>query len=54
MWREIKTVYPNFNIGISTGLKDGYESHWADPYRHWRFVPKEHEYDKSKGKRAKK
>jgi hypothetical protein len=51
---EIKTVYPNFNIGISTGMKQGMSSLWLDPYRHWRFVPNEHVYDKTKAKRAKK
>lgn len=51
---EIKTVYPNFNIGISTGMKEGLHSLWLDPYRHWKFIPKEHVYDESMSKRAKK
>lgn len=52
---EIKTIYPRFNIGISTGLKNGkLESAWQDPYRHWKFVPKDMVYDKTKSKRAKK
>ncbi|VGO17754.1 hypothetical protein PDESU_06356 [Pontiella desulfatans] len=50
---EIKTVYPNFNIGISTGAKSE-DACWKDPYRHWKFVPRDHVIDKSKGKRAKK
>ena len=50
---EIKTVYPNFNIGISTGAKSE-NSYWIDPYRHWKFIPKAHLIDKSKGKKAKK
>jgi hypothetical protein len=29
-----------FNVGISTGQKQGRQSLWADPYRHWRFVSK--------------
>jgi len=49
---EIKTVYPNFNIGVSTGRRDGMSSLWKDPYRHWRFVPNKHVYDSSKGKRG--
>lgn len=51
---EIKTVYPNFNVGISTGTKAGEASYWLDPYRHWRFVPKDHVYDETKTKRTKK
>lgn len=26
-----------FNIGVSTGMKDGRESRWLDAYRHWLF-----------------
>lgn len=51
---EIKTLYPHFNIGISTGKKEGMESLWLDPYRHWKFIPNEHIYDETKTKRAKK
>ena len=50
---EVKTVYPGFNIGISTGTENE-NSYWKDAYRHWRFVPKNHVYDGTKGKRAKK
>lgn len=49
---EVKTLYPNFNIGISTGMKEGMNSLWSDPYRHWKFIPTEHVYDKTKAKRA--
>jgi hypothetical protein len=50
---EIQTVYPGFNIGISTGTKSE-RSYWLDLYRHWKFVPKDHIYDGTKTKRAKK
>lgn len=37
MNKEIQKIYPNFNIGITTGKKDGRLSYWKDPYRHWIF-----------------
>ena len=37
--RRICQIYPNFNIGISTGKGGDPENHWLDPYRHWSFVP---------------
>jgi len=42
--RRIREIYPNFNVGISTGrhkLKDV----WEHPYRHWCFKPSEFEID---------
>ncbi|HUC92719.1 MAG TPA: DUF3800 domain-containing protein [Paenibacillus sp.] len=38
---RIRRIYPNFNIGISTGTKE-YEERWRHPYRHWLFIPSEH------------
>lgn len=35
---RIARIYPNFNIGRSTGMHDGLASRWTDPYRHWLFV----------------
>ena len=29
----------NFNIGISTGMDQGWENRWLDAYRHWLFKP---------------
>lgn len=37
---RIRQIYPNFNIGISTSLKDDTQNAWKHPYRHWRFLPK--------------
>ena len=37
---RIQDIYPNFNIGISTGQPDE-DSRWAQPYRHWLFMPTE-------------
>jgi hypothetical protein len=42
----IRTLYPNFNVSISTGRKNK-EDVWQHPYRHWLFVPADHEYEKS-------
>ncbi|MEN6521351.1 MAG: DUF3800 domain-containing protein [Armatimonadota bacterium] len=49
---EIRKIYPNFNIGISTGKGRDYANRWNHPYRHWLFRPGEGEYDESltKGK----
>lgn len=41
--RHVRMIYPNFNIGITTG--GGFAMRWEHPYRHWAFVPKEHDYD---------
>lgn len=45
--REIQAIYPNFNVGISTGMKFDSANKWENPYRHWRFKSDEVEYHKS-------
>lgn len=45
--RQIRTLYPNFNIGVSTGCLNGQIDRWAHPYRHWCFLPTEHEVDEN-------
>ncbi|MBX7225345.1 MAG: hypothetical protein K1X55_04895 [Chitinophagales bacterium] len=47
--KRIQEIRPGFNIGISTGYDDETEK-WTQPYRHWCFIPKEFEIDKSKFK----
>lgn len=37
--RRIQVLYPNFNIGVTTGHPNGREDRWNHPYRHWKFVP---------------
>ncbi len=37
---RIRQIYPNFNIGISTGLQDDVQNLWKHAYRHWRFLPR--------------
>lgn len=46
---KIRTIKPNFNIGISTGTDD-IEDRWNHPYRHWCFTANEFEIDESKYK----
>lgn len=47
---KIRLMYPNFNVGTSTGLQDTIENKWRHPYRHWCFIPKEFKIDESKYK----
>ncbi|MEN8833419.1 MAG: DUF3800 domain-containing protein [Pacificibacter sp.] len=49
---QIRAIYPNFNIGNSTGQAKGPSDKWSHPYRHWRFKPKQHTIDETvvKGK----
>lgn len=37
---RIRDIYPNFNIGITTGTKEDFENLWFMPYRHWKFKAK--------------
>lgn len=37
--KNIREIYPNFNIGISTGIKNNIQNIWIHPYRHWSFIP---------------
>jgi len=48
---RIFEVYPNFNIGASTGTKNGPEDRFEHPYRHWRFIPSNATVDKTKTKK---
>jgi len=47
---RIRCIYPGFNIGESTGHQGDLSNRWNHPYRHWKFVPKNREYDESKTK----
>lgn len=47
---RIKKIYPNFNIGISTGQQGSETNIWDHPYRHWSFKPSEFKIDNSKFK----
>ena len=47
---RIREIYPNFNIGVSTGTQGDRANRWNHPYRHWKFIPKDHEIDETKTK----
>lgn len=49
--KRIDEIYPNFNIGVTTALRDGYKSIWQHPYRHWVFTPKDSKFDGSATKK---
>ncbi len=48
---EVRKGKPDFNIGISTGIDGEIKNRWHHPYRHWAFLPQEHEYDQTRTKR---
>jgi hypothetical protein len=48
---RITNIYPGFNIGITTGLKNDIENVWKHNYRHWCFKSKDAEVDLSWTKR---
>lgn len=50
---RIRDIYPNFNIGISTGCND-LSDRWTHPYRHWAFIPTSNIRDVSQSKGHKK
>ena len=49
--QRIRLLLPGFNCGASTGLRGGLENRWLHPYRHWLFVPREHQKDDSQYKK---
>jgi hypothetical protein len=38
--KRIRQIYPNFNIGITTGHQGDIINRWNHPYRHWNFTSK--------------
>jgi hypothetical protein len=55
LYKHIRTricgLHPNFNIGETTGKGGDWANLWLHPYRHWKFVPAEHEVDPTKTKK---
>lgn len=49
--QRIIEIYPNFNVGISTGHRGDKSNRWNDPYRHWNFKSNNSEIDESKAKK---
>lgn len=48
--QRVRAIYPRFNIGESTGTQGDPANRWRHPYRHWKFVPREHHRDSSRAK----
>lgn len=48
---KIREVYPNFNIGVSTGVNGDIKNRWHHPYRHWDFKPINSKYDENATKK---
>jgi hypothetical protein len=48
---RIQKIYPNFNIGITTGTKGDQENYWRHSYRHWLFRPRLYRENDSKTKK---
>ena len=46
---RIRQIRRGFNVGMSTGFDEPFEI-WDHSYRHWSFVPKEHEIDNTRTK----
>jgi len=51
--RNIREIYPNFNIGVSTSIRGNLLNRWKDPYRHWQFKSKNSTFNGKLTKRAK-
>lgn len=54
LYRHIRAricqIYPNFNVGESTGIQGDPANRWRHPYRHWKLIPNEHERDLTRKK----
>ncbi|MCX8474259.1 MAG: DUF3800 domain-containing protein [Sphingomonas sp.] len=49
---RIFTLYPNFNVGVSTAATEGPQMRFEHPYRHWLFVPFNAKVDPERTKKA--
>ena len=49
--KEIRHIYPNFNVGVTTGRAYGPSDTWTHPYRHWLFMPARYAMDHELGKK---
>ena len=45
----IRQIRRGFNVGMSIGFDEPFEI-WDHSYRHWSFIPKEHEIDNTRTK----
>ncbi|WP_146006606.1 hypothetical protein [Bradyrhizobium forestalis] len=47
--KRIREIYPNFNIGITTGHGGDRTNRWNHPYRHWNFASQKQDPPKRQG-----
>jgi len=47
---RVRQIYPQFNIGITTGLQGQVVNSWEYAYRHWLFIPTQATIDPTKTK----
>lgn len=47
---RVRSIYPNFNIGESTGTQADISNRWRHPYRHWKMIPRNHDRDMTRRK----
>ena len=48
---QICRIYPRFNVGETTGKGGDWANLWRHPYRHWKFVPTNHDIDEGRSKK---
>lgn len=48
--RRIRQIYPRFNIGVSTSTHSDPSNRWQQPYRHWLFIPSDHDLNPNETK----
>lgn len=51
--KNIRMIYPNFNIGMSTSIRKDFSNSWKEPYRHWFFKSKNSIFDSNLTKKSK-
>jgi Protein of unknown function (DUF3800) len=49
--KKLRSMYPGFNIGVTTGQTEGKHVRWSHLYRHWCFKPLQSVMDHSRGKK---
>lgn len=47
IYSHIRDIYPNFNIGESTGTNGDNSNRWSHSYRHWKFIARDSVYSTS-------
>ena len=47
---QIREIYQNFNVGVSTSNRGDNNNYWLDPYRHWNFKAHGSEMNRDLGK----